>query len=637
MGRVFRERREVRRPNGTYVNHCDGRVFIMNGGNHKSRITIGWATSEDYFHPNDKFKILFPNEWEEAFAEYDDPKMYELHAGMYGLCLGAGYKSGLYPCLIKAYDGLHAGNIMDYAMYSILQRSDVSQLFSERMREEVLFSEEVWSSAYWSRLFKDGLKCWQHDKFKDLWLKNCIARGMKRTWICIDGSNNDCQMQESTYAEYGENKSHSSKPVVGFIYAIDAETGEPITYFVNPGSIVDSQAFQNIIHFLVGYNLDVEGVILDRGFCTYEVLMTLRKLEIKYMIMVPAGVRGYKDILKECGMEIFWKSKHLVNTKGVFGISKEEVIWAAYPEVKGILNLYFGAVRGCFEGVELLEDVLNAKEKAEKKCASGEIPKIEKKYRDILHVRETEDGLSVECDYNAWDVSLRQTGYFSILSSDDFGPETVYNTYQLRMASETQYSIMKSQEGFDTTRVHTDPGMLSKYAVCFVACVLRHWIMEACQKQSLDTNEMIQSMDRIRFMVNEAGKAILIRDFSANAKKLFGEFAMDAASFEEIASDYNSRRSAKMKSEIRELPAQKETVLEKPRRGRPFGSKNKKTLEREAEIAKAKENGTYQEVPARKGGRPIGSKDSAPRKKRSDAGIKRGSRTMPAENKIIDE
>jgi hypothetical protein len=154
--------------------------------------------------------------------------------------------------------------------------------------------------------------------------------------------------------------------------------------------------------------------------------------------------------------------------------------------------------------------------------------------------------------------------------------------------------------------------------------------MKACQKNKLDTNVMIQRMDRIRFMINEAGKAVVIRNLSTEAKQLFGEFAMNLESFEEIARDFNDRRQTNIKSEIRSKPIPRQKDVVKPKRGRPPGRKNDKTLEKEAKIAKAKENGTYMEPPARKRGRPPGSKDSKPRKKRSDAGVKKGPRNKKA-------
>ena len=162
------------------------------------------------------------------------------------------------------------------------------------------------------------------------------------------------------------------------------------------------------------------------------------------------------------------------------------MIWRNHPDVTGTLNLYFGGVRGCFEGIEVLEEVFDAKERAEQQCIEGKKPVIPKKYEEILLVQGDElSGYWVECDYDAWYVVLRSQDFFTMLSSDDLDLKTTYEKYQLRIASEVQYRTFKSQIGYDATRVHTDPGMLSKYAICFVSYIIRHWIMKGCQKFKL--------------------------------------------------------------------------------------------------------------------------------------------------------
>ena len=59
MGHVYKERQEIKRPPSAHLNRCDGRVYILNNGNPNDRTTIGWATSDDYFHPNDIYDIFF--------------------------------------------------------------------------------------------------------------------------------------------------------------------------------------------------------------------------------------------------------------------------------------------------------------------------------------------------------------------------------------------------------------------------------------------------------------------------------------------------------------------------------------------------------------------------------------------------
>ena len=623
MSHVYRERAEIPIPNEAYINHSDARVYLMDAVT-KRRTVIGVATSETTMHPNDTFRKLYPETWEQFYSKFNDPKGYEMYVGMYGLCLGASYKSGIYRVLQDTYGPKYANIIMDYSMYSILERRDVTQLFPERMRKEVIFSDELPSDATLSNIFSYKLTEEMHTEFRDRWIKRCVENGLKRVWLCIDGSNNDCQMQDSDYAEYGENKTHSGKTIVGYMYAVAAGTGEPVSYFVNPGGKVDSQAFQKIIHFLKGYGLDVEGVILDRGFCTAEVVRTLRALQLDFVIMIPGDIQGYKTVLDKHGEQMFFNPEYLIDRKELYGTAEATQIWTKKPDT-GVINLYFSATRGCFRGRDFNLEVSEAKEKAEKECAAGKEPTIPPKFRAFLEVIEEQDGkFKVVCNYEAWRRSLRDSGFFSMLSSRDFGAKKTYEIYGLRMASEVQYRILKSQEGFDTTRVHSDTAMMSKFAICFAATVLRHTIMTACQSKGLDTNDMIRKMDRITLLHLENRTYRFIRDMSINARNLFEEFSMNMDSFDEIALDFTRRKTEAVQSQVHKMPVSGTT--QKRRRGRQFGSKNRATIAREASVAEAKARGEYVEEPKRKRGRPFGSKDSKPRKLRSDSGIKRGPR-----------
>ena len=213
-------------------------------------------------------------------------------------------------------------------------------------------------------------------------------------------------------------------------------------------------------------------------------------------------------------------------------------------------------------------------------------------------IKDPDGGYHIVCHYDAWRKSLRDKGFFSMLSSQDFGAKKTSDLYNLRMASETQYRILKSQEGFDTTRVHTDAAMMSKYAICFAASILRHSIMKACLDNGLDTNDMIQKMDRISLLLLDNQNYRFIRDMSLNARKLFGAFSMNMDTFDEIARDYTSRKTQPINSQVHKLPEAR--TPEKRKRGRKPGSKNKAT---------AVESVPHQEQDRPKRGRPKGSKN----------------------------
>ena len=191
---------------------------------------------------------------------------------------------------------------------------------------------------------------------------------------------------------------------------------------------------------------------------------------------------------------------------------------------------------------------------------------------------------------------------------------------------------MKSQMGFDTTRVHSDNSIESRFAVCFIAAVLRSELMRNCRALGFDINRMIREMNRITFvlMLNNTYKSI--SNHTARQKQLLKELGIIETDFPVFVADVNARLSSPISSQIHRLaedpkrnqrkkpgPVPKKAVEEvKPKRGpgRPKGSKNKKTLEREAaETALAK-------TKIKRGpGRPKGSKN-----KPKDAGteVKRG-------------
>ncbi len=63
------------------------------------------------------------------------------------------------------------GNIlMDYAMYSILERSDVSLLFPDRMAQRVLFSKDCVSDSRLSDFFQGKITEDDNAAFRSQWL-----------------------------------------------------------------------------------------------------------------------------------------------------------------------------------------------------------------------------------------------------------------------------------------------------------------------------------------------------------------------------------------------------------------------------------------------------------------------------------
>jgi hypothetical protein len=250
---------------------------------------------------------------------------------------------------------------------------------------------------------------------------------------------------------------------------------------------------------------------------------------------------------------------------------------------------------------------------------------------------------------------LYKKGFESIASSADLGAEEVNRIYHLRDASEKQYMICKSMEGSSVFRVHTTEGICSKGLACFIASVLRREISLACEEAGLKPSVMLAQIERPALALMGNGTYKFINNLKEPLSKLFASVGYTASEFETIAGDVNEREKARGKGvsqyhrtpeEIRtahrklkkslkkgsrseeatEQPAEDDGEIHPARHpGRPRGSKNKKTLAREA--AQKLHNGGQQE-PKRKPGRPPGSKNKKTLEKES-SGITQQQKRKP--------
>ena len=464
-------------------------------------------------------------------------------------------------------------------------------------------------------------------QFRLAWLRHCAAEGETEVWISIDASNNDCNVQGSLLAEHGKAKSHNSSHIVSYIWAISAASGRPITWYVNDGSVSDSKAFQTVEALLKSSGISIKGVIIDRGFCSYDVINTLRENGQDFIAMLKSDTHGHTLMMSEYADTIRWKVPYTVSDSGVFGITDTKQMFALHPE-EAFISLFFDGSNGTDRSITLIRKVREAERDALEAIAHGKMPSIPKELKAYLSIKPDGKSYKVTCNYGAWQKAVDCKGYYSIAASIDPGAGEIHRMYHLRDASEKQFMIMKSQMGYDTTRVHSDDSIESRFAVCFISAIIRHEIMKSCRTLGFDTNRMIRELNRISFVLMLNGSYESIRNHTLRQKQFLAEIGILESDFPVFAQDVNVRLTSPISSQVHRLandpkrnqrrkpgPAPKKRAEDKPKRkpGRPKGSKNKKTLEREAALAAE----AAQQV-KRGPGRPKGSKN-----KPKDGEIKR--------------
>ena len=237
------------------------------GNNQTKKLYIGQYANkaENTFYANENFRLYYPVEWANYYGEAKPPH-YQYNVGMYAMTLQISHKVQLYPILHEAYGPLFGNALLDFAMYSIMERTNVAYRFKPAMEHEVIFSKDRNDDDWLSKAFNSLITEDMTKKFKIRWIQECKKRGTRKVWISIDGTNNDCECSISELPAKTENKSKTNKTAIGYMYAVSAETGDPVTFTTYYGDEVDSKAFIEICEFIKCNEIEIEGIILDRGF-----------------------------------------------------------------------------------------------------------------------------------------------------------------------------------------------------------------------------------------------------------------------------------------------------------------------------------------------------------------------------------
>lgn len=633
----YRNQHDMAVPSFAYTDRHDNSAYVViaDPDGHLHKHNIGKLTDSHSMPkrmvPNSFFRTFYQDLYREAYPNEKIPP-HEMSIGMYALTLSIVRKTCIYQHLQSVYGPLGANSLLDYAMFSILYKSDTTQSYQEMMDREVLFSDKLFSDTWYSRFFKELTEDQHHEMRKKL-IRHFKAEGLRKVWLAIDGSNNDCAARQTFLTEYGFPKSHNkNKTIVGYMYAVDASTGRPVTYFVYQGSVPDCTAFQKTAVFLKSFELEIEGVILDRGFAVDAVFDTIEEFGWKYVIMLPTDTLAHTSMVSDHGEKIRWKSRYIIGEGGLFGTSDRKRLFSTRNR-ESTVCLYFDGVGGSIQSHKLSRKVIACKKRIEKSILSGKRAAVDKGLTKYLRIEGEGAERKVVIDYDRWDESMSGKGFFSLAVSDSVSPEKADVLYRMRDTSEKQFSILKSQEGYDATRVHSTAGIYSKFAVVFIASLVRYEIEKACQEKSLDTNQMIQSMDRIILVSMADGVYGFARNLTIEQKSLFAAFGTGPEDFEYLAGDFNKRYSKDAQNPDRKIP-DKNVPLMRTNSGKPGRKPAVKTAAQEQEpqeshTMKDQDGQTNDDAVVKeksKGGRPKGSKDTKPRKPRSDKGKLRGKR-----------
>lgn len=458
------------------------------------RTTIGHQCigSTTTMHPTSQYAQVFPSLWEKVSNERVKPAVKRI--GMFSAAQAINSMNGIKDILDNVYGVDHSDALMDYAMYSIIHHTDEASAFASRMRNELTYAREPFSDSYYSRLFEEGMPKDLELLFRRRWALQCKEDGVDSVWLCIDGSNDDCNSKGVEIAEKGHAKSGKNTNIVSFTYAVTPE-GKPVTYDVYRGGLVDAKAMKSIIDFLYECDINISGVILDRGYCNATALRYLVDNEIAYVIMVKGEPEGYEKMMQECARAIKMNAEYLIPHTYLFGCQQQVQLYKSYAH-QDYLTLFFDYRNGSDRITTLLKNMYEEMSRLEECIRKGETPVIDSKYRSMLAVSGVEEQ-HVDIITSGLQPMIDEKGLYGIVTSTEMSPRKVHELYVSRSSSEIQYRQVKTQLGYGTIRVHYTAGVRARFEAGFIASILRYELEQSAKKLGRSANQMVRELEQV--------------------------------------------------------------------------------------------------------------------------------------------
>lgn len=409
------------------------------------------------------------------------------------ICKSTQLRNFLYICLGDSLSDA----VLDYAMFSIKCHTDATSQFEDRMREEFLFSNTPYSDSWYSDFFNNKFSREAVLNLKKLWAQHCVKDlGVREVWLCIDGSNDDCQSKGVELAEKGHAKSHLNTDIVSFSYAV-TEAGLPVTFDIYRGGMVDGKAMQGIINFLAECKIKVKGVTLDRGYCDESCVSFLRNNNIEFEIMLKGNTSGYVNAVEELGEVIKFNTDYLVEDACMFAAQSRFKIFNSSKQ-QDYITIFYDYVNAAERIADLQKKMFKEKNRLIECIAKGEdAPKVAEKYKELLSIEKVGDLSTVVINKEELQKSIQKKGLSGIASSTPESPSQINRRYVCRNSSETQYMFLKTQLGYGTMRVHYTQGLIAKFTVAFVASIIRYQLEQIAVKLGRSTNKIINELNLV--------------------------------------------------------------------------------------------------------------------------------------------
>lgn len=412
--------------------------------------------------------------------------------------------------------------------------------------------------------------------FQKAYIKFVIDHYDQNKNILIDSSG----LPNSIHFPLTEKNVHNGKVSneIRLIFVVQKSTGLPLYYRAVPGNIVDVSTLSRIFLHLDSMGINISSCIMDAGYNSGDNLDLFydenHKRKIGFITRIGSGDKTFNELVSKELSGIETKENFVKYEDRYLFIIKRPVMVGSNKDNPAWMYLGLDCSRMSDEQHKLLK-------------------------------RAKRDSLSTDEVYAA----MQNEGVFGILSGEDYTCDEILPAYYQRQAAEQIFDFAKNYTKLLPLRTNTDATFNGHLLLSYIATCVVKMIQLRLKEANLFFGSRLACLRNQKCTIYE--NRIVTDEPQREANDTYKAFKMLCPDSIPIASgrlSYTPPEAGSIPKERKRRKKadgadDKQEKTKPKRRGRPKGSKNKKTIEREAELAS-------QGIAPRRGrGRPKGSKN----------------------------
>lgn len=366
---------------------------------------------------------------------------------------------------------------------------------------------------------------------KMAFFKKQSKRRLEKEYLAYDTTSISSYSQSLKQVKYGNNKENDNLPQINLALLFGEASGLPVYYRKLSGNIPDVKTISNLLKEFEFMGINKVNLVMDRGFYSERNINDLYRAHHKFLIAGKTSLKFIQQKLDEIREEFVTRKNYYSNTN--LYMQSFTMDWA-YLESKSrshevvkdkrriYVHFYYNDQHATDDKIRLnkLLDTLEHEILENKKT-----PEHEKLYTKYYQITETPvRGIKAEPKQAAIDKSIKNCGYFVLLSNDIKDPVEALAIYRAKDLIEKAFGNLKERLNMRRESVASEENLEGKLFVQFVALIFMSYIKKAMDDGGLFKNstmqELIDDLDVIE-RYHHPGKRPYLGEITEKQKKLY--------------------------------------------------------------------------------------------------------------------